>query len=157
MVGRSVNRQFSTPAFLLAVMFFFQIQEPLYSYTHLEKMIFIHIVDSSILVLSISEIFTELLTFFFGWLVNLKSEYFRWLLITTIDITINYFCCIIIIVSQSLSLFILRSEGNWCVLTLNISNIRLGFMEIMQLTSIASWLAAFLYIQVLLGIFQMNS
>ena len=33
----------------------------------------------------------------------------------------------------------------------------LGFMEIMQLTHIASWLPGFLYIQVLLGTFQMNS
>ena len=75
--------------------------------------------------------------------------------ITTTGIT-NYFYCVII-VSQSSSLFILRSEGDWCVLALNISNIGLGFTEIMQLACVASWLAGFLYKQVLLGIFQMNS
>ena len=139
----------------------FQIQEPLYSYTCLEKMIFIHIIDSSILDLSISGIFTNLSTFFF-WSASEREMGISliiinwWLLITTIDNTINYFYCIII-VSQSSSLFILRSEGDWCVLALNISNIGLGFMEIMQLTCVASWLAGFLYIQVLLGIFQMNS
>ena len=159
MVGRSVGQpatfhlSFSSGSTVL-----FRIQEPLYCYTLLEKMIFIHIIDSGILVLSISGIFTDSSTFFFffGRPVNVKSEYFRWLLITTIDITINYFYCIII-VSQSSSLFILRSEGDWCVLALNISNIRIGFMEIMQLTSVASWLPGFLYIQVLRGIFQMNS
>ena len=124
-------------------------------------MIFIHIIDSGILDLSISGIFTDLSTFFF-WSASEREMGISliiinwWLPITTTDITINYFYCIIV-VSQSSSLFILSFEGDLRVLALNISNIGLGFMEIMQLTCVASWLAGFLYIQVLLGIFQMNS
>ena len=120
-------------------------------------MIVIHTIDSGILVLSNIRDFYRLAdpVFFLGRPVNVKCEYFRWSPITIIDIT-NYFCCIII-VSQSSSLFILRSEGDWCVLALNISNIGLGFMEIMQLACVASCLAGFRYKQVLLGIFQMNS
>ena len=131
-----------------------RIQEPLHNYKLLEKMSFIHIIESGILVLSDIRDFYQLTDFFFfGRPVNVKWEYFRWSPVTAIDITMNYFYCIII-VSQLSSLFVLRSEGDWCVLALNIANVGLGFMEIMQLTCVASWLSGFLYIQVLLGIFR---
>ena len=136
MVDRSVNRQSSTPGFLVTVLFLSEYKNH-YIAMHFreKKKIFIHIIDSAILVLS------QITGFFSN---------------TTIDISINYFYCNII-VSQSSSLFVLRYEGNWCVLALNISNIGLRFMEIMKLFCVASWLAGFLCIQVLLGIFQTNS
>ena len=66
MVGRSVGQpatfhlSFSSGSTVL-----FRIQEPLYCYTLLEKMIFIHIIDSGIFVLSISGIITDSSTFLF--------------------------------------------------------------------------------------------
>ena len=108
----------------------FQIQEPLYSCTVLGNN-FIHIIDSGIFWFShyLGYLPTRQLFFFFSFWSASECEwngkYFQWLPITTIDITINYFYCITI-VSQSTLLFILRSEGDWCVLALNISNIISG-------------------------------
>lgn len=43
------------------------------------------------------------------------------------------------------------------LLVLNIFNVELGLMEIIHLTCVASWLAGSVwYVQVLLGIFQVN-
>ena len=157
MFGWLVNRQFFTLAFLVAVLFFFKYKKHYIAIYFWKNNFYTYYKLRHFGSLDIWDI-TDSWTFFFffpGRPVNVKWECFRWSSITTNDVTINYFHCIII-VSQSSSLFILRSEGDWCVLALNISNIGLGFMEIMQLTCVASWLASFLYIQVLLGIFQMN-
>ena len=64
--------------------------------------------------------------------MNAKWEYIWWSPNTSIDITINYFYCIVIV-----------SETGVFLLALNVSNIALGLMETIQLTCIASWLAAF--------------
>ena len=106
--------------------------------------------NSTILILSnIRDFYRLTLTWFF-WKTIFRSTDEReigiYLMIayTSIDITINYFYCIVI-VSQSWSQFVYPKawETGVFLLALNVSNIGLGLMEMIQLTCIASWLAGF--------------
>ena len=158
MVGQLVNQQISATGFLVAVLFFSKYKNHyIYSYTFLGKMIFMHIIDSGILVPSNIQDIYWLVNFFFFlvgqwmWNRNIFNDHqlLPLILPSTIFIALslflNHHCCLF----EGL-----RETG---VFALNISNIGLGFMEIMQLTCVTSWLAGFLYIQVLLGMFQVNS
>ena len=98
--------------------------------------------------------------FFFSRPVNAKWEDFPWLPNTTIDITINYFYCIII-VSQSSSLLVYSKiwERLVCFFLLWIFPIlgKVSWRSFNWHASQVGWLVSVWYIQVLFGIFQMNS
>ena len=98
MVGRSVNRQFSTPGFVVAVLFFSEYKNH-YVATHFWKKWFLYKLQTPAFWFSqISGIFTDSPTRFFfpGRPVNVKCEYFRWspllpLVLPTIFIALSLF------------------------------------------------------------------
>ena len=141
MVGWSSQLAIFHPRFSSGSPVLFQIQEPLHTNTLLEKMIFIHIIGSSILVLSNIWDFYQLLNLFFfmvgqwTWNGNIFND--RQLLPLILSSTI--FIALLFLYHHHYLFQGLTETG--VLLALNISNIGLGFMEIMQLTCITSWLA----------------
>ena len=102
------------------------------------------------LLTGISRIFTGSPTWFFlffsiFWLVgereigifSMNTKYYHWYydqLFITLSLFLNHHCY----------LFILRSERDWFVFSRSeICNIGLSFLEIIQLTCVANWLARF--------------